>query len=284
MTFEIAVGSADDVQRMAAWAGDEGWNPGNTDAHAFFATDPQAFLIGRLDGEPQACISVVKYGPDGNKGFGFLGFYIARPPVRGKGYGIQLWRAGMARLAGRNVGLDGVVAQQHNYKKSGFRLSWNNIRHEGPAPASKAAGGVSFADARGIAFDRLAAYDRRFFPEARESFLAAWISLPERAAMVALRDGEIAGFAVMRACRTASRIGPLYAATPEIAAALVGALAANMAAKAVAIDVPDRNKPAVAIAEAMGLKPSFETARMYTGADPEVDYAGLFGVTSLELG
>ncbi len=28
MSFEIAVGSADDVQRMAAWANDEGWNPG----------------------------------------------------------------------------------------------------------------------------------------------------------------------------------------------------------------------------------------------------------------
>ena len=51
-----------------------------------------------------------------------------------------------------------------------------------------------------------------------------------------------------------------------------------------AIDVPDRNKPAVALAERLGLKPSFETARMYTGADPNVDYAGLFGVTSLELG
>ena len=40
MSFEITVGSADDVQRMATWANDEGWNPGNTDAHAFFAADP----------------------------------------------------------------------------------------------------------------------------------------------------------------------------------------------------------------------------------------------------
>ena len=79
--FEIGVASADDVQRMADWAGDEGWNPGNTDAHAFFANDPGAFLIGRLDGEPVTCISVSRYGP----GFGFLGFYIARPTVRGKG-------------------------------------------------------------------------------------------------------------------------------------------------------------------------------------------------------
>ena len=48
--------------------------------------------------------------------------------------------------------------------------------------------------------------------------------------------------------------------------------------------MPDFNKPAIALAEQLGLKPSFETARMYTGADPKIDLAGLFGVTSLELG
>lgn len=280
MGFEISVGSADDVKRMLSWAGDEGWNPGNTDAQAFFATDPGGFLMGRLDGEPQACISVVKYGTT----FGFLGFYIARPPIRGKGYGIEIWRAGMARLEGRNVGLDGVVAQQENYRKSGFRRAWNNIRHEGAAPAADAPRGVSLEDARSIGFDRIAAYDRKFFPQARDSFLASWISIPERAAMVAVRDGELAGLAVMRTCAASSRVGPLFAATPAIAAALVGGLAARLGATSIAIDVPDRNKPAVALAEQMGLKPSFETARMYTGADPEADYAGLFGVTSLELG
>ena len=133
-------------------------------------------------------------------------------------------------------------------------------------------------------FDRIAAYDRRFFPEARDHFLAPWIGLPERAGLVAMKDGALQGLAVIRACRAASRIGPLYAASPDIAAALVGALAAKTGARAVAIDIPDRNKAAVTLAGQMGLKPAFETARMYTGPDPEVDYAGLFGVTSLELG
>lgn len=280
MSFEIAVGSADDVQRTARWAADEGWNPGNTDIHAFFATDPGGFLVGRLDGEPVTCISVVKYG----EALGFLGFYIARPPVRGKGYGIQIWNAGMKRLAGRNVGLDGVVAQQANYKKSGFRLAWNNIRHEGPAFTAKAPAGVSLVDARSVPFDKLAAFDRRFFPEARDAFLASWISLPERASLVAIRDGRLAGFAVMRACESTSRVGPLFADSPDIAAALVSALAGKMGAATVAIDTPDINKQAVALVQQAGLKSSFETARMYTGANPDIDYAGQIGVTSFELG
>ncbi|MFZ5780535.1 MAG: GNAT family N-acetyltransferase [Pseudomonadota bacterium] len=280
MSFHVAIASADDVQRMAQWAGEEGWNPGNTDAHAFFAADPGAFLIGRLDGEPVTCISVVKYG----ERVGFLGFYIARPVVRGKGYGILTWNAGMARLAGRTVGLDGVVAQQANYRKSGFRNAWNNIRYEGAPPDAPVPAGVVLADARGVPFDRLSAFDRRFFPEVRDSFLACWISLPERAAMVALRDGAIAGFAVMRACQAASRVGPLFAESPDIAAALVSGLARRMGAAAVAIDVPDINKPAITLMEQAELKPSFETARMYTGGTPDMERAGVFGVTSLELG
>ena len=102
-------------------------------------------MFGRLDGVPVVSISVTRYGA----GSGFLGCYIARPVVRGKGYGIQIWNAGMKRLAGRNVGLDGVPAQQANYRKSGYRLSWNNARHEGVLSATPSApAGVSFADAR----------------------------------------------------------------------------------------------------------------------------------------
>ena len=42
-------------------------------------------------------------------------------------------------------GLDGVVAQQANYRKSGYRLAWNNIRYEGPAPQAAVPAGVTLA-------------------------------------------------------------------------------------------------------------------------------------------
>jgi hypothetical protein len=280
MAFEIATASADDVVRVMDWANDEGWNPANTDRFAFHAMDPGAFLMGSLDGEPVTCISVVRYGA----GFGFLGCYIARPAVRGKGYGIQVWNAGMKRLAGRNVGLDGVVAQQGNYRKSGFRPAWNNARHEGIPERVVPPPGVRLVDAGSLPFDKLAAYDRRFFPEPRDSFLAPWITMPERAALVAVQDGEIAGFGVIRAAVAASRIGPLYAASTAIAAALMTGLAATMPGRPVAIDMPDFNEAGTRLAEQLGLKPAFETARMYTGAEPAIDRAGLFGVASLELG
>ncbi|MBP0932930.1 GNAT family N-acetyltransferase [Streptomyces goshikiensis] len=285
--FEITGASAADMEMIRAWADEEGWNPGDTDRFAFAVADPEGFLVGRLDGEPAACISAVRYGA----GFGFIGFYIARPAFRGRGYGIRLWQAGMERLDGRLVGLDGVVDQQDNYRKSGFRSAWNNVRHEGvpqgaalDAAGTDGADGVEIVDAATLPFRQLAAYDRRFFPASRDAFLSAWTGLPGRTALAAVRGGRIEGLGVIRPCSSASRIGPLYAATPGVAAALLRRLAEHAPGGEVAVDVPDVNRAATALFTGLGLVPTFEAARMYTGPAPELDLAGLYGVTSLELG
>lgn len=231
-----------------------------------------------------ACVSAVRYG----EGFGFIGFYIARPAFRGQGYGIRLWHAAMERLDGRLIGLDGVVEQQDNYRKSGFRHAWNNVRHEGvPQGAGEGAGegaGVDVVDAAALPFGQLAAYDRRFFPEARDAFLSAWTALPGRTALAAVRGGRIEGIGVIRPCSGAFRIGPLYAATPGVAATLLRRLAEHAPGGLVSVDVPDANPEGIALFEGLGLVPTFETARMYTGPAPEVELAGIYGVTSLELG
>ncbi|MCX4721461.1 MULTISPECIES: GNAT family N-acetyltransferase [Streptomyces] len=277
--FEIAGASAADMKLIRDWADEEGWNPGDSDRFAFAVADPEGFLVGRLDGEPVACISAVRYGG----GFGFIGFYIARPAVRGQGYGIRLWHAGMERLDGRLVGLDGVVDQQDNYRKSGFRSAWNNFRYEG-VPQGEDDRAVEIVDAATLPFGRLAAYDRRFFPAARDAFLSAWTGLPGRTALAAVRDGRIEGLGVIRPSSAAHRIGPLYAATPAVAAALVRRLARHAPDGEVSVDVPDANPKAGALFERLGLAPAFETARMYTGPTPDLALTELFGVTSLELG
>jgi hypothetical protein len=52
----------------------------------------------------------------------------------------------------------------------------------------------------------------------------------------------------------------------------------------VALDVPEPNAAAVALAEQYGMKPSFETARMYTGPVRTIDLPTVYGITSFELG
>jgi len=275
--YRIRTMSRSELELAIGWARDEGWNPGLHDATPFHAADPEGFLVGLLDGRPISSIAVVRYGET----FGFLGFYIVIPEERGRGYGHRLWQAGMARLTGRLVGLDGVPAQQDNYRRSGFELAYRNIRYGGTAPSGRADG---LRDARTVPFEQLVAIDARLFPAPRPGFLAGWISLPESRALAAVDDGELRGIGVRRRCGIGHKIGPLYAASRAIAERLFDGLCEGIAGEPVFLDVPEPNAEAVALAEGRDLGPAFETSRMYTGPAPNIELTQLYGVMTFELG
>lgn len=262
------------------WAAREGWNPGLHDAQCYRAADPDGFLVGLLDERPVAVISAVLY--DG--AFGFIGFYIVEPEFRGRGYGSRIWDAAMERLAGVPVGLDGVVEQQDNYRKSGFALAHRNVRYEGVG-GGDAPGSAELVELSALPFETVDAYDRSFFPVDRSRFIEAWIKQPGCRALGILAGGRLAGYGVMRACRSGFKVGPLFADTPALAESLLLALKSGAAASdPVVLDVPEVNRTAVALAERHDMKAVFETARMYKGTVAGMPLDRIFGVTSFEVG
>ncbi|MDX1744148.1 MAG: hypothetical protein R3186_11225 [Ruegeria sp.] len=48
--------------------------------------------------------------------------------------------------------------------------------------------------------------------------------------------------------------------------------------------MPQPNASAVALADELGLSKVFETARMYSNHEPDIDLNRIFGVTTFELG
>ncbi|MCP5152917.1 MAG: GNAT family N-acetyltransferase [Ectothiorhodospiraceae bacterium] len=266
-----------DLDIAIDWAAAEGWNPGLHDADAFLAADPGGYLIGEIDDEPVASISVVAY----DTAFGFLGFYIVAPSRRGEGHGLAIWEAGMHYLGNRNVGLDGVVAQQPNYRRSGFRYAYGNQRFGGVAEGDEGRGTVPVGE---VLIDDVLAYDRRCFPAARRPFLERWLSQPDGHALALPGANGLRGYGVVRKCRAGYKIGPLFADGPQEADQLYRALAGKIVGEMVYLDVPLPNVEAVALARRYGLEPSFETARMYTGPEPDVALDCTFGVTTFELG
>jgi GNAT superfamily N-acetyltransferase len=268
----------EEVGLYRQWADGEGWNPGRHDAACFFDADPDGFFVGELAGEPVACISCVRYSPD----FGFLGQYIVKPEYRGKGFGVRVWSAGMAHLAGCNVGLDGVLAQVPNYEKSSFHTSHLHVRYGGTI-VGKMHPAINRLDS--VAFDEVAAYDRTCFPAARETFLRSWIAQPESVALAYMEEGIIGGFACARRASEGFKIGPLFADDRAAAEALLLALAKETGGQLV-IDVPETSfhSAAESMALAHGLTGIFQCARMYTRGRPAVETSKVFGITSLELG
>ena len=191
----------------------------------------------------------------------------------------------MEYMKGRNVGLDGVVAQQENYQKSGFHFAYNNIRYEFKTLDLPMKGSSPpVVPLSQVGFDELAAYDGALFSVERRRFLQPWISQPGGVALGSLRDGRLSGYGLLRSCRSGCKIGPLFADTAEIADALFGALVQQVPGAVVYLDVPAVNPAAMALAQKYQMQPVFETARMYTGGPPKVLLDKVFGVTSFELG
>lgn len=261
------------------WAAAEGWNPGLSDAACFAIPDAKGFFVGEIDGEPVATVSCVNY----DDRFAFLGFYIVRSAYRGAGHGLRIWNAAIAHAGARVIGLDGVVAQQDNYKKSGFRLAYANIRYGGivAAPPMPSADVVAL---HRIPFALIEADDATVFPAARSAFLRAWIDTPGHIGRALLREGKLAAWGVIRPCRTGHKIGPLVADDRVAAEAIMQALLASADSGEIFLDVPAVNREAIALAGQLGLEPVFETARMYTGPIPPLRIDRIFGVTSFELG
>ncbi|MDF3141729.1 MULTISPECIES: GNAT family N-acetyltransferase [unclassified Streptomyces] len=268
----------DDWPVIRGWAAGEGWNPGLADGPAFFAEDPDGFFLGRIGGEPVSAISVVNYGTD----YAFLGHYLVRPDLRGRGHGLTTWKTALAHAGNRTIGLDGVVAQQDNYRRSGFELAHRTVRFSGIAPASEVPADVRVVRSEDI--EDITAYDATCTPADRPRFLAHWLTGTGHHAVVRRTGDRVTGYGVIRAGHDCPRIGPLFADTAEDARALFAALTAEPAGREVAIDVPEPNAAGVALAEAAGFSPSFETARMYTGPVRPYAEERVFGVTTLELG
>lgn len=275
--LQVRTMRAEEVALAVDWAAAEGWNPGLHDAHCFASAAAGGFLVGEVDDKPAAIISLVNYDPS----FAFLGFYIVRPELRGQGLGLRIWQAALERAGTRTIGLDGVVAQQANYRKSGFVLSHNNIRYGG-VPAWRGAEGetVLLSD---VPFDMIVAEDAAVFPAERSAFWKAWLGAPGHKGRALIENGRLAAWGVIRPARKGRKIGPLVAQDRRSAEAVLSALIGNEGGE-VFLDVAEPNREAVLLAESYALAPVFETARMYTGAVKPIALERVFGVTSFELG
>jgi hypothetical protein len=270
----------EEISIAVDWAAAEGWNPGLADATCFSTVDPDGFLIGELDGAPAATISCVNYGAS----FAFIGFYIVRKDVRGYGYGLHIWNAALAHAGARVIGLDGVPAQQQNYKKAGFKLAYANIRYGGIVvvpPNAQRGRVVALAE---VPLSLVSTDDATVFPGPRDAFLRAWIGSPGHVGRAIVRDGRLVAWGVMRPCRNGNKIGPLVADDRKAAEAVLGVLLAAADGGEIFLDIPSLNRDAIALAQDLRLAPVFETARMYTGEIPPLRLERVFGVTTLELG
>lgn len=280
MTSDLSIApmSLQELESVLDWAAAEGWNPGLGDAEAFLATDPGGFFLAKSGDTPVAAISVVNL----NMADAFLGLYICPPESRNMGYGIRIWSHALSHAGDRSVGLDGVPAQEANYRASGFVRVGASLRHVGRWPANQTPD-IRAATSRDL--PTLIAMDAQAGGVDRPAFLSAWLRRNDsmRGSRVLVRDGAIAGFATWRACRTGTKIGPILAPDTAGALALVADIAHLRPEGPLIVDIPEANAPLRRALEEAGFEVPFATARMYRGRAPETGPM-LQAIATMELG
>jgi hypothetical protein len=178
--------------------------------------------------------------------------------------------------------MDGDLEMQSWYAERGFRFSHRSIRCQGSGASGELAD--TLVAAEDVPFERLAAYDRRCFPAARERFLRAWLEQPDSLALAAVERDEMRGFGVARRCLEGAKVGPLFADDASVAGELFDGLATFAPGEPLCIDVPEVNAWARSLVARRGLHEVFACARMYDGPAPDIDESRIYGVTTFELG
>jgi GNAT superfamily N-acetyltransferase len=267
-------------------AKNEGWEPGLSDLDIYRHIDPNGIFLGMIDGEIIGCITGIKF----NEEYGFIGYYIVHPHYRGQGYGITLWRHAIHYLGERNIGLDGVLAQVPNYQKSGFNITHQSQRYKGVSSSSS---NQILSLSHNILpiqtvddLNALNEFDQKYFPAKREIWLQHYHDLPSLVTAIYFDEAQqILGYGVLRPSVAGYRFGPLYATNLDVTLHLFHYLTSQLRPNSsFFIDIPSCNSASVSFIEQSGLEYQWECARMYTKALPGVDWNGIFGLSSLELG
>ncbi|KAF9129186.1 hypothetical protein BGX30_014048 [Mortierella sp. GBA39] len=279
-----------------SWSSSEHWNPGHKglDIGLLHSADPKGFFFSTVD--PPSATTTTTEQPH---------------PAKDEVVSIS-------------IGLDGVMAQVENYRKSGFtQSSWLNERRHGSAvdlvekQERELADKISRNEVEGLVLlsdpqvdlNQLPGIEAKYCGLKRPQFVKDWALFhanhpEEHRVGVAILSSDkkdeksgkplVLGYACVRPAISSYRVGPIYAVDGDVAKKLLVKLAVDVvSAEKLSplgvplmfdIDIPDKNPASVKIFDGLGWKNTFPCLRMWKGKIPDHDVNGVFGITTLEIG
>jgi ribosomal protein S18 acetylase RimI-like enzyme len=184
--------------------------------------------------------------------------------------------------------LDATPAGRTVYSKLGFCDAWSMRRLVAQArqvpSAALPAEGITVRRFGTADWPRVIAYDTAVFGADRGALLRRLAERLPDAALIAERQGRLAGFLLGRDGRVMNQIGPLAAENDDIARALL-ARACAVVAFPLAIDVPDRHAALGGWLLTLGFTAERPLTRMVHGTSVAFDNpTRLFAIAGPELG
>jgi len=242
-----------------------GWNQ-TADDWAFFIGQGQAIGFRSASGVLVATAAALVYGG----GFGWVSMVLVAPDWRHRGLASRLVDACVQRLRAFGVTpvLDATPAGQPVYRQLGFQPGFEFERWEGAVAAiidashpPTDATSLPLRSAGPADLNAIVSLDRTAGGAGRRAVLEDFLG---RAGTSAWMTQDASGFAIVRDGQRAAQFGPLVAADPAGALALLGA-ALRSRAGALFLDVPTRWRELATTLEARGFVRQRPFARMALG-------------------
>jgi GNAT superfamily N-acetyltransferase len=213
----------EDVPAIVGLRAAAGWTPHRWMMPAVIGQPDAVFVVAEdSDGHLAAMGSGVVYRPS----VGFIGNMVVAEDYRRRGLGSAILDAvvdGLATAGCERLELNATDEGRPLYERHGFASRGTSAAIGISRRALRRLGAP--ADARPIGtedLELLAAYDRPRFGGDRSRLLELLVTDSVAEGLLVERDGEVAGYAFLQA--EGSRVGPMVADTPEMAAGLVAAV------------------------------------------------------------
>lgn len=227
-----------------------GWNQTAADWHRFLRLQPDGCFVAEIDGHGVGTVTAFIFG-----NVAWIAMVLVDPNFRKHGIGTALMNHALLFLGNRTTRLDATALGQPVYEKLGFVSEYELVRYTG-VPASTAG---SAAIPASLAM--VTALDLQVTATPRARLLEALAT--EAGAHV--RGVGTTGYLMDRTGSYAVQIGPAVALDEASGLTLLNEATRRLAGQTVMIDVPVDNRPAIAWAEAAGLKAQRKFLRMRRG-------------------
>lgn len=225
------------------------------------------------------------YFPMGDD-FAMCGMMVVTPRLQAQGAGRRLLRRLMSDCVGRNLRLTATRSGFRLYESAGFlpvATIWQNQGIVGNFKASPVPVGVTLRTMVAADTPAMLALDRHAYGADRTAVYEELTRLSE--GLVLERDGEIAGFAMMRPFGKGIVIGPVIARDDEMAMQLIAPLIQKCEGRFTRIDTPIDSEPFRAFLAAAGMGVYDTVTEMRLGpARRATEGAQIFGLASQSLG
>ena len=272
-----------------------GWNQTESDWLRFIDMEPDGCFVAELNGCSIGTTTTCVFDD-----IAWVAMVLVDKDARGQGIGTKLLRHSLDYLTARKVKtvrLDATALGRPIYEKLGFVPEYELARFEGIVPSSITLGGslkaVGFGDGGGKAIPKLRLglppfadiieLDSRMTGTDRAKMLGRLFNEFPRNIRI-LTDGDrIEGFVTLRPGANAIQIGPCTA-TINAGPALLSDALDRCSGKAVFVDIPTGNVPAVRIAESGGLKIQRRFTRMCRGEQIKDNIKAIWASSGPEKG